>query len=117
MALQFFSGGDKLSIASVHGVHPEEVRKSKWFVVDAIHLSPELDILYPTCNNKQLKIALGFKKKSSINIDNCAGAIDVILIWIHKPSKSDIKDVGIIPKKIYCRRKKEFGLSGYAGCV
>ena len=44
MALRVFSGGDKLDIASVHGVHPEEVRKSQWFVVDAIHTSPELDI-------------------------------------------------------------------------
>ena len=39
MALRSFAGGDSLDICDNHGVHPEEVRKSVWDIVDAIHAS------------------------------------------------------------------------------
>ncbi|KAL7474698.1 hypothetical protein ACHAW6_000658 [Cyclotella cf. meneghiniana] len=55
-------------------------------------------------------IARAFKAKSEIGIDCCVGAIDGILIWIHKPSALDIKSIGFSAKKFYCRRKKKFGI-------
>ena len=116
MALRFFAGGDKLDIACVHGVNPEEVRKSQWYVVDAIHSTPSMDICYPKNHLEQLEITMGFKNKSTINSDNCAGAIDGILIWIHQPSAPDVEKIGIGPLKFYCGRKKKFGLNMQAVC-
>ena len=45
MALRYFSGGDPFDIAEVHGVGDDEVVRSAWDVVDAIHKSPELNIV------------------------------------------------------------------------
>jgi hypothetical protein len=47
MALRYFAGGDPLDISDFHGVHDDEVLRSVWFVVDAIHASPELNIKFP----------------------------------------------------------------------
>ena len=116
MALRIFAGGDKLDICEGHGVHVDEVRKSQWAVVDAIHASPVLDIAFPKSKEAQLRVALGFQKKSSVGIDNCGGAIDGILILIHCPTKPDIKRMGIGPLKFYCGRKKKFGLNMQAVC-
>ena len=106
IAIRAFAGGDKFDIAEIYCVNESEVNRSMWFVVDAINNARELDISYPTCHIQQSIIVRGFKEKSTINIDNCTGAIDGILIWINKPTTPDTKDVGLGPLKFYCGRKK-----------
>lgn len=80
MALRYFAGGDPLDIAHYHCVHSNEVLRSVWFVVDAIHNSPQMNIKFPESHQEQLRMAAGFTTKSSIDISNCVGAIDGILI-------------------------------------
>ena len=117
MALRLFAGGDSLDIYDNHGVSPNEVGKSVWDIVDAIHASTELDIRYPDNHQDQMKVAQGFKEKSTINIDNCAGAIDGILIWIHKPTIRDLlNNIRFGPAKFFCGRKKKIGLNMQAVC-
>ena len=53
---------------------------------------------------------------SSIGISCCVGAIEGILIWIHKPSDSDCDMLGFGQTKFFCGRKKKFGLNMQAVC-
>ncbi|EJK56513.1 hypothetical protein THAOC_23584, partial [Thalassiosira oceanica] len=87
-----------------------------WEVVDAIHQTSSLDIKFPESRFEQAEIARGFKRKSSIGIDCCVGAIDGILIWIHKPSDSDAESIGFGPIKFFCGRKKKYGLNMQGVC-
>lgn len=82
MALRYFCGGDPFDIALAHGVQKDEVYKSVWEVVDAVNQSPSLTISFPTNHTQQLMIAHAFQVKSKINLPNCVGAIDCMLIWI-----------------------------------
>lgn len=118
MALRFFAGGSKFDIAETHEVHPNEVYKSVWRVVDAIHLCPALDITYPTKHDDQYAVAQGFAKQSGCGMDNCAGCIDGMLVWTNKEiPKEDLKDLGHGGSdQLYCERKKKFGLNMQAIC-
>ena len=116
MALRYFSGGDPLDIADVHGVEDDEVLKSVWYVVDAIHKSPELDIKFPESYAEQTALMLAFKSKSTINIDCCIGAIDGMLVWMNKPTVKDQKAIGFGPTKFFCGRKMKFGLNMMGVC-
>ena len=116
MALRYCAGGDPTDIADIHGVKDDEVLNSLWDVVDAIHQSPELDIKFPETEADQRRVAEGFRRKSQIDIDCCVGAVDGILIWIHKPSSEDEKVIRIGPKKFFCGRKKKFGLNMQGVC-
>eukprot|EP00956_Cyclotella_meneghiniana_P017339 scaffold28153_cov22-Cyclotella_meneghiniana.AAC.4 len=79
--LMYFSGGDPFDIAEVHGVGDDEVVRSTWDVVDAIHNSPELDITFPETHEEQMDCTMGFKAKSRININCCVGCIDGMMVW------------------------------------
>jgi hypothetical protein len=116
MAFRYFAGGDPLDIASVHCVGDDAPLKSVWLVVDAIHKLDGLKIKFPVSHREQLKIAAGFKAKSAINIDCCVGAIDGILIWIHKPSDDFLKEFKVGPAKFFSGRKGKFGLNMQAVC-
>mmetsp|Transcript_23150 Transcript_23150/g.35504 ORF Transcript_23150/g.35504 Transcript_23150/m.35504 type:complete len:82 (+) Transcript_23150:526-771(+) len=52
-----------------------------------------------------------FSRKSAVSFSECAGAIDVILIWLHKSTLSDLQRSGKRQKKFYCGRKHKFGLN------
>ena len=52
----------------------------------------------------------------SLKHDVCAGAIDGILVWIHKPTLTEAKSVGIDQQKFFCGRKNKFGLNCQAVC-
>ena len=93
MALRYFAGGDPADICDHHGCSLDEPLRSVWFVVDAIHEAPEMNIVFPQTHEEQALVAEGFRAKSEIGIDNCVGAIDGILIWIHKPGKNDVKAI------------------------
>lgn len=118
MALRYFCGGDPHDIGSNHGVNgTNEVLKSVWMVVDAVNLTPSMNIKFPTSHAEQRIIAEGFQRKSRIGLSNCVGAIDGLLIWIHKPSKVDIlKNIKFGAKKFFCGRKKKFGLNMMGVC-
>jgi hypothetical protein len=116
MALRYFAGGDPYDIGQSHGVHSYEVKSSVWDVVDAVHATASLNIHFPEDHQQQLEIAEGFKRKSVIDLDNCVGAIDGILVWIHKPSKKDMKDNGFGEMKCFCGRKKKYGLNMQGTC-
>jgi len=116
MALRVAAGGDPLDIADYHGVNEDEPMASFWYVVDAINNTPQLNIAFPERHEEQEQLAREFKKKSEIGIDCCIGAIDGILIWIHKPTEADCEGTGVGPKPFFCGRKKKYGLNMQAIC-
>ena len=59
-----------------------------------LYSHPNFKIENPKDREDQWQIARGFQDKSSAGFKCCAGAIDGILIWIHKPSKKDCMEVG-----------------------
>jgi hypothetical protein len=63
-------------------------------VVEAVNSCDKFSIEYPTSETAQLKIAHKFENVSKVNFNNCAGAIDGILIWILKPSEEDANEAG-----------------------
>ena len=90
MALRYFAGGDPVDICCVYKVTRALVYQSAWLVVDAIHRTKQLDMSFPTKHEEQLAMAKEFKALSKAQFDSCAGCIDGILIWIHKPSTPDL---------------------------
>ena len=115
-ALRYFAGGATYDIATTFGVAPSEVPKSVWEIVDAVNSAPEFRIQYPTSHEDQKKIALGFQNKSDAAFDSCAGAIDGILIWIHRPNNACAAQAGCDAGKFFCGRKHKFGLNCQAIC-
>ena len=89
MTLRYFSGDDQLDIADLHGVADDEVLISVWDIVDAIHLTPELNITFPETYHDQIECAQGFKAKSRIDIVCCVGCIDGMLVWTNQPGEKD----------------------------
>ena len=89
---------------------------SLWYVVDAVHASPELDITFPESHTEQMQVMEGFRAKSTIGINCCAGAIDGILIWTHQPSSKDVKVIKFGSTKFFCGRKMKYGLNMMAIC-
>jgi hypothetical protein len=89
---------------------------SVWYVVDAINAYSEFQISYPADHTEQRAIAEGFRRKSAANFDCCAGAIDGILVWIHKPSQEECTKAGCSDGKFFCGRKHKFGLNCQAVC-
>jgi hypothetical protein len=72
---------------------------------------PAMKIEYPSDVEEQKKIAKGFCDASKVRFDCCAGAIDGILIWMHKPSMKEADAAGVGQKKFLCGRKNKFGLN------
>jgi hypothetical protein len=89
---------------------------SVWYVVDAINSHPEFKISYPSQHEEQHAIAEGFRNKSGACFECCAGAVDGILVWIHKPTEADCAKAGCSSGKFFCGRKHKFGLNCQAVC-
>ncbi len=51
-------------------------------LVKSVNLHPDFEIIYPSSYEEQKKIASNVSK---VKFDCCAGAIDSLLIWMHKP--------------------------------
>jgi hypothetical protein len=64
----------------------------------------------------QRRLAAGFERKSKAGFAVCAGAIDGILTWIKRPTLEDCEIAKCGPKKLFCGRKKKFGLNMQATC-
>ncbi|KAI2506747.1 nuclease [Fragilaria crotonensis] len=105
-ALRWFAGGSLYDIMTTYGIGHTDAIDSCWYVVDAINSHP-----YPEEHDKQQSIAEGFRQVSGAIFACCAGAIDGILIWIHKPSERDSAKSGCSSGKFMCTRKKKFGLN------
>jgi hypothetical protein len=93
-AICWFAGGSVYDIMTTYGIGHTDTINSCWYVVDAINRHPLFAITYPEDHDKQLSIAKGFANVSTADFRCCAGAIDGILIWIHKPSPKDCDDAG-----------------------
>ncbi len=106
MALRYFAGGDPLNIAWIHCVNDSKKLRSVWFVVDAIHATKSFNIVFPQGHSDQILLSSGFQKKSRVQFDNCAGAIDGMLVWIQKPTKQAMQQQGFGEMKCYCGRKE-----------
>jgi hypothetical protein len=116
LALRYFAGGSPYDLMVKYGVSHSSVFDSVWIVVEAIKNEREFDIEYPSSHEEQRRIAHEFKKKSQVGFDNCVGAIDGILIWMHKPSEKECKRSKVDQKKYLCGRKHKFGLNCQAVC-
>eukprot|EP00804_Cyclotella_cryptica_P016660 CCRYP_001974-RA/>CCRYP_001974-RA protein AED:0.27 eAED:0.27 QI:0/-1/0/1/-1/0/1/0/139 len=75
-----------------------------------------MNITFPETYHDQIECAQGFKVKSRMDIDCCVGCIDEMLFWINQPSAKDQKVIGFGPTKVFCGRKKKFGLNMMGVC-
>ncbi len=89
-ALRYFAGGSPYDIMVTYGISHTDVFVSVWSVVEAINQVKEFFILYPGPHDKQQKIAANFLAVLQAGFDNCADAIDRILIWINKPKNVEL---------------------------
>ena len=110
-AIRYFAGGSAYDIAVIFGISYCTVIANVWIVVQAINNTPQFYISYPESLDAQREIAAGFERASTPKINNCAGAIDGILIWMQKPSLAEARASGIDQKKYLCGRKHKFGLN------
>lgn len=115
-SLRYFAGGSPCDIAPLYGIGFNEVLRSVWRVVDAVNNYPAFRIEYPACHKKQKQIARLFGEKSGAGFQCCAGAIDGILIWTHKPMEKDCEEAGCVDGKFHCGRKGKYGLNCQAVC-
>ncbi len=110
-ALCYFAGGSPYDIMAKYGLSHASMYESIWTVVEAVNTFDEFGIEYPASEIAQLKIAEEFEKVSEVKFNNCAGAIDGILIWILKPSVEDANDAGCGQRKFFGGRKGKFGFN------
>jgi hypothetical protein len=116
-ALRWFTGGSAYGIMTTFVILHSKVFKSAWFDVQAVNTLKKFDIAYPADHNKQREIADVFLEISAADFGCCTGAIDGILIWIHKPSDKDCAISSCKSRKFYCgRQKHKFGLNCQAVC-
>jgi hypothetical protein len=115
-AIRYFAGGSPYDLMICYGISLSSVYRCVWIVVEAINRCPGLDIIFPSDPEEQRAMAALFKAKSSAGIDCCVGAVDGILIWIHRPSETDCTTAACAPAKFFCGRKHKYGLNCQAVC-
>ena len=93
-AMWYFAGGSPYDIMAKYGLSHASLLESIWAVVKAVNSCDEFSIEYPASETAQLKIAHEFENVSQVKFNNCASAIDGILIWISKPSEEDANEAG-----------------------
>ena len=96
---------------TVFGISHSVVLNSVWSVVEVINSFEEFYIEFPACHQKQTEIAAVFKDASSVDFNNCVGAIDGILIWIHKPTEIDADKAGIGRSKFFVAESTKLDLT------
>ena len=93
------------------GLSHTETLNSCWYVVNAINSLQIFDIAYPADHKKQQEIANAFLEVSGARFGCCAGAIDGMLIWTHRPSDTDCAVSSCSSGKFHCSRKHKLGLN------
>ena len=73
------------------GMSVREIYQSVWAVVDAVNRCDKLRSEFPANHDAQRQLAQGFAERLSAQFDCCVGAINGLLIWTKKPSKTDCK--------------------------
>jgi DDE superfamily endonuclease len=114
--LRIAAGASVYDVMLVFGIGRADVSKSIWVVTQAINQCRAFEIAYPTCHEAQRGIADGFNRKSAADFRCCAGALDGILIWTHRPSEADAAQASCDVGKFFCGRKHKFGLNMQAIC-
>ena len=69
-----------------------------------------------TMSKQQRAIAESFRRKSAAIFECYAGAIDGILVWIHKPSADECAKAGCSETKFFCGRNHKLRLNCQAVC-
>ena len=115
-ALRYFSGASLYDLMITFGIGHTDASNSIWFVVDAINDHPDFSMHFPSDPAQQLAVAAGFERVSAAGFNCCVGAIDGILIWIHRPSENDCDNAKVSSGKFFCGRKHKFGLNCQAVC-
>jgi DDE superfamily endonuclease len=110
------AGASIYDVMLVFGIGRADVSKSLWVVTKAINQCRAFDITYPTCHDMQRRIATGFNKKSASGFRCCAGKLDGILIWTHRPSEADAALASCDVGKFYCGQKHKYRLNMQAIC-
>ena len=88
-----------------------------WYIVDAINAHPNLQISYLHDPSEQRLITESFRKKSGAYFDYCTGAVDGILVWVHKPLEDECEKARCSSAgKFFCGSKHKFGLNCQAVC-
>ncbi|GFH55587.1 hypothetical protein CTEN210_17841 [Chaetoceros tenuissimus] len=116
IGVRYFAGGDPYDISISYGVSHSSVFDTVDAVVDAINSHDRFKIMFPTDHDEQRRIAAEFKTKSRVGFSNCCGAIDGMLVWIHKPSKKECEEAKVDERKWFCSRKNKYGLNLQAIC-
>jgi DDE superfamily endonuclease len=117
VAIIYFSGGRLIDAVQIFKIGITDAHRSVWYVVEAVNkFGGQMEIEYPADHNEQRAIAAGFAKKSKAGFDKCAGCIDGLLIWIHKPTQNECKATGVGATKYFCGRKHKYGLNLQAVC-
>ena len=96
-------------LMSNYGISHTDVMDSVWHVAHAVNNLPEFRIEYPSSVNEQRKIAADFERVSGVGFNNCAGAIDGVLIWIQKPSLREAKRVGVDQMNFFAVERASLG--------
>ena len=116
-AIRFFAGGEAYDIGCMFGISHSSVFESIDIVIDAINSCVVMEIKFPSDHQEQQDIADGFRKKSPLaKVNCCAGAVDGLGIWTHKPKKEDCAAAGVDESKFYSGHKHKFGLNLQAIC-
>ena len=108
-AICWFAGRLFYDIMTTYGIGHSDTVNSCWYVVDAVNEHPDFAIKYPDNHAVQHSIAAGLQKVSGANFQCCAGAIDGILIWTHRPSKKIVTMLGATPEILL--KLRSFSLS------
>jgi DDE superfamily endonuclease len=111
IALRYFAGGSLYDIAPLFGVGRSDALRSVWMVVEAVHRTEVFNLVFPADHDTQRELARQFSTRSQAGFQCCVGAVDGILIWIHKPSPSCCKASKCDASKFFCGRKHKFGLN------
>ena len=61
-------------------------------------------------------ISTEFSFQSKVEVNNCIGCIDGLLIWLEKLLKKQCEQVGVDSGKFYCGHKGKFGLNFQGIC-
>jgi hypothetical protein len=115
-AICWFAGGSTYDLMTTYGLGHTDTINSYWYVVDAINIHEGLNIMYADNHDKQRSKAQGFYEVSSAGFGCCDGAVDGILIWIHKPSAKGCTDSRCSLGTFFCGKQKKYGLDYQAVC-
>jgi len=110
-AIRYFAGGSPYDLMGKYGISHSVILNSVSYVVEAVNALVEFHINYPADESSQLRIAAAFRTASAVDFDNCAGAIDGILIWIQRPCSYDAEVAEVGAQRFYCGRKHKYGMN------